>query len=137
MIRGLSEKRRLPRLGKVKLGVMVHSQGGKPYPRSVDYFVCPSVITAVYGDQPKELPIMLEGRGDLRAAGSPAGGPVGGAGRKDQSVKTYFCACCRKAVASVGFPPKWRTAGLNPLRLVCDECDKAEKLARKRKESEQ
>ena len=23
--------------------------------------------------------------------------------------------------------------GLNPLRLVCDECDKAEKLARKQK----
>lgn len=59
MIRGLSEKRRLPRLGKVKLGVMVHPQGGKPYPRSTDYLVCPSVVEEIHGEQPKELPIMF------------------------------------------------------------------------------
>lgn len=59
MIRGLSEKRRLPRLGKIKLGVMVHPQDGKPYPRSTEYFVCPSVIEEIHGEQPKELPIMF------------------------------------------------------------------------------
>lgn len=53
---------------------------------------------------------------------------------KGSGITTYVCARCRKAVASVGLPPRWRTAGLNPLRLVCDECNKAEKLTRPRKE---
>lgn len=60
-IKGLSERRRLPRLGKVRLGVMVHPPSGKPYPRSTDYLVCPPEIQEMYGERPKELPIMFPG----------------------------------------------------------------------------
>lgn len=58
MIKGLSEKRRLPRAGKIKLGVMVESNG-RTFPRATDYFVCPDPVKAVFGDKPKELRIML------------------------------------------------------------------------------
>ena len=56
MIKGLSEIRRLPRAGKIKLGVMVEANG-KTYPRSCDYFVCPQEVQAVFGNKPKELSI--------------------------------------------------------------------------------
>ena len=56
---GLSERRRLPRLGKIKLGVVEHNPAGKTYPKAVDYFVCPPEVQAVYGEQPKELPVMF------------------------------------------------------------------------------
>ena len=40
-IKGLSEQRRLPRLGKIRLGVKKKNQKGIEYPASTDYFVCP------------------------------------------------------------------------------------------------
>lgn len=57
-IKGLTEKVRLPRLGKIRLGIKV--QGDKnPYPKAVDYFVCPPEVQTLYGEQPKELQVMF------------------------------------------------------------------------------
>lgn len=58
-IKGLSERRRLPRLGKIRLGIKKTSSGGAEYPTEVDYFVCPPEIQRVYGAQPKSLRIMI------------------------------------------------------------------------------
>jgi hypothetical protein len=58
MIRGLSERRRLPRAGKIKLGVMVQPPGGgKAYPRATDYFVYPAEVQEVFGPAAKALRI--------------------------------------------------------------------------------
>lgn len=58
-IEGLSDIIRMPRLGKIRLGVKVEVPGKNPYPRAVDYFVCPPEVQAIYGEQPKELAIMF------------------------------------------------------------------------------
>lgn len=58
MIKGLSERIRLPRLGKIRLGIKVNGDKSL-YPKAVDYFVCPSAIQEFYGEKPKELPIMI------------------------------------------------------------------------------
>lgn len=58
-IANTSEIRRIPRLGKVRLGIKAQTQGGKEYPRAVDYFVVPPEVAAVYGEKPKELDIMF------------------------------------------------------------------------------
>jgi len=57
-ISGLSAIRRLPRLGKIRLGIKKVSQKtGKEYPSETDFFVCPAEIKKFYGDEPKELNI--------------------------------------------------------------------------------
>jgi len=38
-IKGISEKRRLPRVGKVRLGIKTENAQGATYPKAVDYFV--------------------------------------------------------------------------------------------------
>lgn len=59
-IAGLSERRRLPRLGVIRLGLKAKSQRtGKEYPVETEYFVCPPEVRKIYGDQPKELDIRL------------------------------------------------------------------------------
>jgi hypothetical protein len=59
-IEGLSSIRRLPRLGKIRLGIkVVNEKTTKEYPKEVDYFVCPAEIKKVYGEKPKELNIMF------------------------------------------------------------------------------
>ncbi|GAI11540.1 unnamed protein product, partial [marine sediment metagenome] len=62
-IKGLSEQKRLPRLGKIHLGVKVtkNKKGEEcaPYPRATDYFVCPDEVRAVYGDKPQKLHIII------------------------------------------------------------------------------
>lgn len=59
-IKGLSDKRRMPLLGKIRLGIKKKSERtGNEYPVEVDYFVCPDEVRAVYGDQPKALRIMV------------------------------------------------------------------------------
>ncbi len=72
-IKGLSEIRRLPRLGKIRLGIKKVSQKtGKEYPAEVDYFILdpstPSelenkklidVFHQLYGDKPKSINIMF------------------------------------------------------------------------------
>lgn len=60
MIKGLSDRRRLPRAGVIKLGIKKKSEkSGNEYPVEVDYFVCPQLIQEIYGSQPKELIIMF------------------------------------------------------------------------------
>jgi len=57
---GLSNRRRLPRAGTIRLGIKKKSEKtGKEYPFEVDYFVCPPSIQQIYGPEPKELPIMF------------------------------------------------------------------------------
>ena len=58
-IKGLSEKRRLPRLGKIHLGVKKENDKGVQYPSAVDYFVCPPEVQKLFGEQPRELRIMV------------------------------------------------------------------------------
>lgn len=57
-IDGVSDKRWLPRLGKIRLGLKKEGQKA-PYPVATDYFVCPDEVKAVFGEQPKELKIMF------------------------------------------------------------------------------
>jgi len=59
-IKNLSNIRRLPRLGKIALGIKkVSDKSGKEYPSEVDYFVCPPKVQRVFGEKPKELRIMF------------------------------------------------------------------------------
>lgn len=73
-IKGLSERRRLPRQGKIRLGIKVRNKAGRTdkcqheegelciycsHPKETDYFVVPQEVAEVYGDHPKELEIML------------------------------------------------------------------------------
>jgi Recombination directionality factor-like len=51
-------QKRLPRLGKIRLGIKIKS-GAVEYPRETNYFVCPPEIQAVYGGEPKILPVMI------------------------------------------------------------------------------
>ena len=57
-IAGISDVVRLPRLGKIKLGIKQEGDRG-PYPVATDYFVCPPEVQEVYGDKPKQLDIMF------------------------------------------------------------------------------
>src|SRR6185436_1361870 len=50
---------RLPRLGKIRLGIKKTTAAGKEYPAEVDYFVVPNEIKAKFGDKPKTLPVMI------------------------------------------------------------------------------
>ena len=72
-IKGISEVRRLPRLGKIRLGIKkVSEKTGKEYPAEVDYFILdpqtPSELEnqklidefhKLYGEQPKSIKIMF------------------------------------------------------------------------------
>jgi hypothetical protein len=58
-IKGVSEVRRLPRLGKIRLGIKVEEPRKNPYPRATDYFVLPDGIKHYVGDKPKQLKIMF------------------------------------------------------------------------------
>jgi len=59
-IKDISDRRRLPRLGKIRLGVKMKSQKtGKEFPRETPHFVCPQEVRAKFGEEPTELPIMF------------------------------------------------------------------------------
>ena len=58
-IKNLTEQLRMPRLGKIHLGVKKLTAKGVEYPTATDYFVCPDEVKKVYGDKPKQLPIMI------------------------------------------------------------------------------
>jgi hypothetical protein len=58
-IKGVSEVRRLPRLGKIRLGIKVEEPRKNPYPRATDYFVVPDEIKEYIGDKPKQIQIMF------------------------------------------------------------------------------
>lgn len=58
-IKGVSEVVRLPRLGKIKLGIKKETDEGISYPSPTDYFVCPEEVRKVFGEKPKELRVMF------------------------------------------------------------------------------
>ena len=58
-IKGLSENRRLIRIGKIHLGIKVKNKNGVEYPKATDYFVCPPEVQEVYGEQPDRLDIII------------------------------------------------------------------------------
>lgn len=60
MIKGLSDRLRLPRRGKIRLGEKkISKKTGKEYPVSLDYFVVPDEVKKVYSDKPRKLDIMI------------------------------------------------------------------------------
>lgn len=60
-IKDVSEIRRMPRLGKIRLGIKVEptEEGKNPYPRATDYFVVPESIKQYLEPKPKKLDIMF------------------------------------------------------------------------------
>ena len=58
-IAGLSDQRRIPRIGKIHLGVKVKNPQGVEHPKATEYFVVPPEVAAVHGEKPTELPIMI------------------------------------------------------------------------------
>lgn len=58
-IKGLSEIRRLPRLGKIHLGVKKKNPAGVEYPVAVDYFVCPPEVQDCFGEKPQALRVVF------------------------------------------------------------------------------
>lgn len=58
-VRGISDRRRFTRAGKIRLGIKVKNQNGAEYPKETDYFVCPEEVIKEYGEEPKKLFIML------------------------------------------------------------------------------
>lgn len=59
MITRLQNRQRLPRLGKIRLGVQEHTAEGKPFPKEVAWFVVPDELKLKYGERPTALPIMF------------------------------------------------------------------------------
>ncbi len=70
-IKGLTEpeRRRLPRIGKIHLGIMAETAKGIKYPKATDYFVYPKEeasggelvdeLVDKFGEQPKELRVIF------------------------------------------------------------------------------
>jgi len=60
-IEGVSDLVRIPRLGKIHLGIKVkpEEKGKKEYPKATDHFVVPGEVKKIYGDKPTELQIMF------------------------------------------------------------------------------
>ena len=68
-IKGISDVVRLPRLGKIRLGVREEAGEGFGYPLPTDYFVCPEEVRKVFGERPKELRIMFPTEDESQWAG--------------------------------------------------------------------
>ena len=58
-IKGISEVVRLPRLGKIRLGIKKENASGVSYPFQTEYFVCPEEVRKVFGVKPRDLRIMF------------------------------------------------------------------------------
>ena len=58
-IKGLSDRRRMPLLNKVRLGIKKENAAGVSFPSEVDFFVVPDEVKEIYGDKPKKLEIMF------------------------------------------------------------------------------
>ena len=64
-IKNLSDDVRMPRLGKIHLGIKVKNSAGVEYPQKTEYFVLPKdhsdyqKLVDKYGEKPKELPILI------------------------------------------------------------------------------
>lgn len=61
MIPGVTDRPRLPRLGKIRLGTKAKSQSGKEYPKALDHFNFTDVpeVEEIYGKECRELPVIL------------------------------------------------------------------------------
>ena len=59
-IKGLSDRRRMPLIGKIRLGLKKKSsKTGAEYPSETEFFVVPEEVSKLYGNQPKELDVMI------------------------------------------------------------------------------
>lgn len=59
-IPGLSDRRYLPRIGRIRLGHISHNvNSGKNYPEEDPYFLVPKEVAAHFGENPTELDVML------------------------------------------------------------------------------
>lgn len=68
-IKGLTDRRRLPRVGKIRLGLRATTARGAEYPKAVDYFVvkeddstpaqAAEAFHEVYGDEPRDLDVVF------------------------------------------------------------------------------
>jgi len=59
-IKDLSERRRLPRLGKIRLGVkMISDRTNKEYPKETEFFIVPPEVAKLYGERPVSLEVMF------------------------------------------------------------------------------
>ena len=58
-IKGLSDQRRLPRLGKIRLGIKVQGKNGGSYPVETPHFVVPPEIERIFGPTPIALKVLL------------------------------------------------------------------------------
>jgi hypothetical protein len=58
-IKGVSEIIRLPRLGKIRLGTKTENGEGCTCLLPADHFICPDEVKKVFGEKPRELPIMF------------------------------------------------------------------------------
>lgn len=58
-IEGVSDIVRIPRLGKIRLGIKVEPPGKHPYPKATDYFVVPEDLADILGSKPTEIEIMF------------------------------------------------------------------------------
>jgi len=58
-IKGVSDARRLTRLGIIRLGIKIEGEGKSPYPRPTDHFVVPDEIKPIVGEKPTKLNIMF------------------------------------------------------------------------------
>lgn len=56
-IKGVTERPRLPRLGKIRLGIKVQGQGKREHPKATNHFVCPPEVIEVFGAEPTSLSI--------------------------------------------------------------------------------
>ncbi len=54
----LSEVRRMPRLGKIRLGIKVRNRAGREYPKEVPYLVCPPEVLKKIGMENKPEDVM-------------------------------------------------------------------------------
>jgi hypothetical protein len=60
MIKGLSNVRQIPRLGKIRTGIKVPNKSGSgEHPEAVQWFVLPEEIAGLFGEKPTSLPIMF------------------------------------------------------------------------------
>lgn len=56
---GFSTNRRIPRLGKIRLGIKVRNSKGVEFPKETDFFVVPESVQKIYGPEPRELDVLL------------------------------------------------------------------------------
>lgn len=57
---------RLPRLGKIRLGIKAKNAAGVEYPKEVDYFVVPDEVQRVYGAKPLSLGMIFPTNDDTQ-----------------------------------------------------------------------